>query len=104
MSKQGVIKSSQLEQRRDGEKVIVAGLKVVLYTLPTRSGRRVVFITLEDEDGLVDITVFPDVQQKCAMTLFGRNALLVEGRVQRMYPRSLTLVASKVAPLSLAAG
>jgi error-prone DNA polymerase len=63
LSKQGVIKSSQLEQRPDGEKILVAGLRVVLHTPPTRSGRRVVFITLEDEDGLADITVFSDVRK-----------------------------------------
>jgi DNA polymerase III alpha subunit len=60
-----------------------------------------VFLTLEDEDGLSDITVFSGVQQKYAKTIFGRYALLVEGRLQRLSPRSLVIVAEKVTPLML---
>jgi DNA polymerase III alpha subunit len=101
LSKRGVISSSQLEECRDGDRISVAGIKVVLHTPPTRSGRRVVFLTLEDEEGLSDITVFSDVQQKYAKTIFGRYALIVEGRLQRLYPRSFAIVAEKVAPLTL---
>jgi error-prone DNA polymerase len=101
LSKRGVISSRQLEVCGDGERISVAGLKMVLHTPPTRSGRRVVFLTLEDEDGLSDITVFSDVQQKYAKTIFGRYALVVEGRLQRLYPRSFAIVAEKVAPLTL---
>lgn len=102
LSNRGVIRSSQLERCVDGEMIAVAGLKVVLHTPPTRSGRRVVFLTLEDEDGLTDVTVFSKVQQRDAKSIFGRSSLLVEGRFQRMYPRSLSLIADKVMPLPLA--
>ena len=101
LSSRGVITSHRLEDQRDGERVSVAGLKVVFHTPPTRSGRRVVFLTLEDEDGLSDITVFSNVQAKYAKTIFGRYALLVEGRLQRFYPRSIAIVAEKVMPLTL---
>jgi error-prone DNA polymerase len=101
LSKRGVISSRQLEKCMDGERISVAGLKVVLHTPPTRSGRRVVFLTLEDEDGLSDITVFSEAQQKFAKTIFGRYALIVEGRLQKFYPRSFAIVAEKVTPLSL---
>lgn len=101
LSERGVISSRQLENCREGERISVAGLKVVLHTPPTRSGRRVVFLTLEDEDGLSDITVFSDVQEKCSKTIFGRYALLVDGRLQRFYPHSFTIVAEKVMPLML---
>jgi error-prone DNA polymerase len=100
LSSRGVIRSGELERCKDGERITVAGLKVVLHTPPTRSGLRVVFLTLEDEDGLTDVTVFSDVQRRYARTVFGRNVLMVEGRLQRMYPRSVTLVADKVLPIS----
>jgi error-prone DNA polymerase len=103
LSRRGVIKSGGLERCKDGERITVAGLKVVLHTPPTRSGLRVVFLTLEDEDGLTDVTVFSDIQQRYAKTIFGRNVLMVEGRLQRMHPRSVTLVAHKILPISLAA-
>ena len=56
-------------------------------------------ITLQE--GLSDITVFSDAQQKYAKTIFGRYALIVEGRLQRLYPRSFAIVAEKVTPLTL---
>jgi phenylacetate-coenzyme A ligase PaaK-like adenylate-forming protein len=54
-----------------------------------------------DEDGLSDITVFSEAQQKFAKTIFGRYALIVEGRLQKFYPRSFAIVAEKVTPLTL---
>ena len=39
--------------------VTVARIKTVLHTPPTRSGIRVVILTLEDETGLADVPMFP---------------------------------------------
>ena len=50
-----------------------------------------VFLTLEDEDGLPDISIFSDVQKKYAKTIFERYSLLVEGRLHRLYPRSFAI-------------
>jgi error-prone DNA polymerase len=78
---QGVMSSGDLEGQRDGQTVRVAGLVVVRQRPPTAKGH--VFITLEDEEGLVNLIVRPDVYQRCRDVLRGAPLLLVEGRLQR---------------------
>lgn len=57
-----------------------------------RSGRRVVFTTLDDGTGLVDLAFFDDSHAACAHTVFHSWLLLVRGVVQRRGPRSLSVV------------
>ena len=52
----------------------VAGVKVATQTPPIRSGRRVVFLTLDDSTGPVDATFFEDAQGPYASTVFGSLA------------------------------
>ncbi len=48
---------------------------------PARSGRTVVFFTLEDETGLYDVTVFENIYQQYGKQIFSSSALLVEGHL-----------------------
>lgn len=79
-------------QRRHG--VLVAGAKVATQTPPVRSGRRVVFLTLDDATGPVDATFFEDVQGPYARTLFDSWMLLVRGDIRRTGPRGVSVLAS----------
>lgn len=47
-----------------GRKAIVVGNPIRLRFPPTASGKRVVFFDLEDETGLLNVTVFDDVYQR----------------------------------------
>lgn len=47
-----------------GSKAIVVGNPIRLRFPPTASGKRVVFFDLEDETGLLNVTVFDDVYQR----------------------------------------
>ncbi len=88
------VKSSQLSTAAGGEIVKVAGIKVILHTPPTRSGQRVIFLTLEDEEGLIDVTVFPSAQQLYAKDIFEADFLLIEGCVQKHGP-AVSVIANK---------
>jgi error-prone DNA polymerase len=79
----GVVRCADLCRCSDGEPVRVAGIKILLHTPPTRSGLRVVFVTVEDETGVADLAVFPDTQERVGATLFRSGALVVEGRIKR---------------------
>ena len=46
------------------------------------SGKRVIFVTLEDGSGLVDLAFFEDSHPACAHTVFHSGLLLVRGTVQ----------------------
>ncbi|KOV98056.1 DNA polymerase III subunit alpha [Streptomyces sp. NRRL B-1140] len=88
----GVVSARRLREARHGETVLVAGAKAATQTPPIRSGRRVIFSTLDDGTGLVDLAFFDDSHDTCAHTVFHSWLLLVRGVVQRRGPRSLSVV------------
>lgn len=90
----GAVSAKRLREARHGETVLVAGAKAATQTPPVRSGRRVVFTTLDDGTGLVDLAFFDDSHAACAHTVFHSWLLLVRGVVQRRGPRSLSVVGS----------
>ncbi|MEU9793536.1 DNA polymerase III subunit alpha [Streptomyces sparsogenes] len=92
----GAVPAKRLRDARHGETVLVAGAKAATQTPPIRSGRRVIFTTLDDGTGLVDCAFFDDSHAACAHTVFHSWLLLVRGVVQRRGPRSLSVVGSAV--------
>ncbi|MCD9143513.1 DNA polymerase III subunit alpha [Streptomyces albireticuli] len=90
----GALPARRLRDARHGETVLVAGAKAAIQTPPVRSGRRVIFTTLDDGTGLVDCAFFdaPPGHAVCAHTVFHSWLLLVRGVVQRRGPRSLSVV------------
>ncbi|WP_328316687.1 DNA polymerase III subunit alpha [Streptomyces sp. NBC_00388] len=90
----GALSARRLRSAEHGQSVLVAGAKAATQTPPVRSGRRVVFTTLDDGTGLVDLAFFDDSHAACAYTVFHSWLLLVRGVVQRRGPRSLSVVGS----------
>jgi error-prone DNA polymerase len=78
-----VVRSADLDDCRNGETILVAGAKVATQTPAVRSGQRIIFASLDDAVGLVDLTFFESVQDRCAARVFGSWLLLVRGRVRR---------------------
>jgi len=89
-----VTRSRDLLTRRSRSDLLVAGVKVATQTPPVRSGRRVVFLTLDDATGPVDATFFEDVQGPYATTVFHSWLLLVRGVLRRTGPRGVSLRAT----------
>jgi error-prone DNA polymerase len=89
----GVIRSDQLHRREHGSVVLVAGVKISIQTPAVRSGQRIIFASLDDAMGLVDLAFFESVQDRCAATLFGSWLLLVRGRVRRVGDGAATISA-----------
>jgi len=79
---------------RSRAEILVAGVKVATQTPPVRSGRRVVFLTLDDGTGPVDATFFEDVQGPYAATVFGSWLLVVRGELRRTGHRGVSLRAT----------
>ncbi|MEU0948828.1 DNA polymerase III subunit alpha [Streptomyces canus] len=79
----GVVSAKQLKDLPHGQVVLVAGAKGAVQTPPVRSGKRVIFTTLDDTTGLVDCAFFEDSHEACAHTVFHSWLLLVRGVVQR---------------------
>ena len=90
----GVTRSRDLLAARSRREVWVAGVKVATQTPPVRSGRRVVFLTLDDGTGPSDCTFFEDVQGPYAEVVFHSWLLLVRGMVRRTGDRGVSVRAT----------
>ena len=77
----GVLSAAELAARPAGNIVRVAGLVVVRQAPPTAKGH--LFITLEDETGLINLIIRPDLYERERTALHGVTLLAVEGRLQR---------------------
>ncbi len=96
----GAVRSQDLLRQRSRSEILVAGVKVATQTPPVRSGRRVVFLTLDDGTGPVDATFFEDAQGPYAATVFGSWLLVVRGEVRRTGHRGISLRATGAWPLT----
>ncbi len=90
----GAVRSRDLLTQRSRAEILVAGVKVATQTPPVRSGRRVVFLTLDDGTGPVDATFFEDAQGPYAATVFGSWLLVVRGELRRTGHRGVSLRAT----------
>ncbi|MBM6404014.1 DNA polymerase III subunit alpha [Phycicoccus sp. CSK15P-2] len=90
----GVTRSRDLLSSRSRSEVWVAGVKVATQTPPVRSGRRVVFLTLDDGTGPSDCTFFEDVQGPYAGVVFHSWMLLVRGVLRRTGDRGVSIRAT----------
>ncbi len=73
--------SDQLRQQPDGRLVRAAGLVITRQRPGSASG--VMFLTLEDEAGCVQVVVWPQLQERFGTALLGARLLGVHGRWQR---------------------
>jgi error-prone DNA polymerase len=94
LSAVGAVPAGELLGCRSGAEVLVAGVKVATQTPPIRSGRRVVFVTLDDGTGCTDSTFFEDVQGPYAATVFHSWLLVIRGVLRRTGPRGVSIRAT----------
>ncbi len=94
LSAVGITRARDLVRCRSRSDVLVAGVKVATQTPPIRSGRRVVFVTLDDATGPLDATFFEDAQSGYAATLFHSWLLVIRGTIRRTGPRGVSMRAS----------
>ncbi len=90
----GAVPAGELLGCRSGAEVLVGGVKVATQTPPIRSGRRVVFVTLDDGTGCADSTFFEDVQGPYAATVFHSWLLVIRGVMRRTGPRGVSMRAT----------
>ena len=76
----GVLRAIDLSRARNGRRVRVAGTVITRQRPGTAKG--FVFLTLEDETGVANIIVRPDVFAADRSTILERPFLLVEGVLQ----------------------
>lgn len=98
LAAQGIVTAKELRRIPSNSRVRVTGILVIVHTPPTRSGKRVMFITMEDETGLLDLVMFPKAQKDFAHAILTSEVVTVEGKLQRQGEKgqSISIVLEKV--------
>jgi DNA polymerase-3 subunit alpha len=68
---------------RPGEKVCVAGIRQSGHRSRTGRGDLMMFMTLEDLEGTLDVIIFPEVYRRFRLALSGQGPFLITGIVER---------------------
>ncbi|MFL5263101.1 MAG: error-prone DNA polymerase, partial [Anaeromyxobacteraceae bacterium] len=89
----------ELSRLRDGAQVQVAGLVIIRQRPSTASG--IVFLSLEDETGIANLVVMPDVYERHRPLVRGASFIEAEGRVEKS-GGVVNVRVRTMAPLSLA--
>jgi len=76
----GIRRASELSRLPDGERVSVAGAVICRQRPGTAKG--FLFLTLEDETGLTNVTVRPDLFERAHAVLMGNTVLEIDGILQ----------------------
>jgi error-prone DNA polymerase len=93
LDEMGVVQSSELSSLRGKTEVLVAGVRVATQTPPMRSGKRVVFVTLDDGQGCSDSTFFDEAQKRSSHILFNTKLLLISGKTRRTGVKGVSVMA-----------
>jgi error-prone DNA polymerase len=93
LDEMGVVNSSELAGLRGKSEVLVAGVRVATQTPPMKSGKRVVFITLDDGTGCSDSTFFDEAQSRCSHILFNTKLVIISGKTRRTGVRGVSIMA-----------
>ncbi|MBX7502575.1 error-prone DNA polymerase [Qipengyuania sp. YG27] len=80
LTERGFVRACDLRSRKFRSTVNVAG--VVLIRQQPGSAKGVCFITLEDETGVVNLVVWPDLKEKQRRVVMGSRLMEVRGRVE----------------------
>ena len=81
LDRRGVVPVAKLEKLRDGESVRTAGAVIVRQRPGTARG--FVFVTMEDETGMVQAIIRPDLFQAHRALIIGSPVLLIDGTLQK---------------------
>lgn len=100
LAAEGVFTCRNAQEASDGRRVKVAGIVTVRQRPGSAKG--VVFITMEDETGIVNIVVWPKIMKRLRREVMGATLILVEGRIQRSPEGIVHLVANKIEDRSIA--
>jgi error-prone DNA polymerase len=95
----GVTPSEEVRSLPHGSRAQAAGLFEVLQCPPTKSGKPVWFLVIEDEYGLLQATIFRTTYERYGDLLHHRGAFLLEGRVEQDRRRGFSFLVKRIEDL-----
>ena len=97
LRERGVVRAADLPRLADGARVRVAGAVICRQRPGTAKG--FLFMTLEDETGLVNVTVRPDMFQSHHAVLVSTDVLEIDGILQAKDGLTVRALAARPAPV-----
>ncbi|MFC1462432.1 DNA polymerase III subunit alpha [Verrucomicrobiota bacterium] len=97
LEKRNILRSSSIPERI-GEQIRLCGIAAAARTTPSKNGKRMCFLTLSDEDGLFEITMFPAIYEryKAMFARCGMGLFCVSGKVESQY-NAISITADQIA-------
>jgi len=92
------VSSKELEELADGQRVTLGGILVTGKQILTRNGEPMLFATLEDLTGTVEVVIFPRLYAENRSLLEEDACLLIEG-VVNWQETEVKVIADKIYPL-----
>jgi error-prone DNA polymerase len=96
ISGDGLVRSSDLARLHSDAQIRIAGYVVIRQKPPTAKG--FAFITLEDEEGMINVVVRPDVYKRYRQVFKLEPLIVVEGTIQKR-DSILNIIARTLIPL-----
>ncbi len=97
LNKLGVTRAIDIHEMRDGSLVSVAGWVIVRQRPGTAKG--FVFLSIEDETGVSNIIITPQLFEKNRLVVVDHPFLLIEGRLQNQ-DNVISVKAKRIRPLT----
>jgi error-prone DNA polymerase len=95
ISRDGLLKSSQVARLPSNARVRIAGYVITRQRPPTAKG--FAFMTLEDEDGMLNVIIKPDVYYRYRQIFKLEPLILVQGTIQRQHD-TVNIIADTLVP------
>ena len=99
LRKLGVTGSQEAWNLPHGTNTRVAGFLECIQRPPTRSGRPVYFLMIEDEAGLLQTTIFRPTYERFGHILHQASSYLLEGRVEQDERRGFSFLVQRISDL-----
>jgi len=93
--------ASELESKPDSAIVRVAGIVVHRSSLRAKNGKHILFLTLEDETGIADLTVFSGVLAGSRQACHRSPAVTAIGKIRKRGKTGFSIIAESIEPLDL---
>jgi error-prone DNA polymerase len=100
MNSLGVTPAAQLAGTRSGKRVRIAGCVIVRQRPGTAKG--IVFLSVEDETGIANVVVMPDIFDANRLLIVGTRWLMIEGPIQNV-DNVIHVRAKRIQPLGFSA-
>lgn len=91
--------TENIKEIKQGDQVLLAGVVNTSKVLVTRRGQRMIYLGLEDTEGIIEIVVFPDVLAAAAALLESDRPITVTGCIERSEDGEITKVRAELIEL-----